>query len=280
MNRFYLPNILSDVSLVTGTVDSKISSATAKGVLWQSAPGRFLLDVPEVARYLVTSGSTVTIDPAPQVDDLAVERFLMMTPLAALLYQRGVYAFHASVITNGLGSVMLAGDSGVGKSTLLVEMLQRGWNMLADDLAIVSFKGQTEVVTYSTGPDVELWPEAIIKLGIDSNYLTASSAGRRTYSWREQFILTSVPLRTIYWLGVHNKCDCCLESIEGSSRFNSLGQLQYNSHIAHALCNKYEYMRCAASIAQSVPLFRLRRPQSSWSAGELADLVEKHQTTL
>jgi len=78
-----LPEFLSDVSINISAVPAHLENTTFRGVLWQAAPGRFMIDVPETARYLVEEGKRVTIDPLPSAmlnrgwhllsDDLAEE---------------------------------------------------------------------------------------------------------------------------------------------------------------------------------------------------------------
>ena len=88
-----LPAWLSGTQIKTAAVPPVLRAASANGALWQASPGRFLLHAPGVARFLVETGRTITIDPAPQATAADVGRFLRMAPLAALLYQRGILAF-------------------------------------------------------------------------------------------------------------------------------------------------------------------------------------------
>jgi len=269
-----LPKLLSDVSVTTSPVPNALDGAIARGVLWQAAEGRFLLDVPDVARYLVETGRTVTIDPAPDVPARKIEHFLGLLPLAALLYQRGMLAFHAAAVSNGDGVVLLAGDSGSGKSTLLIAMLQLGWRMLADDLAIVGQDDQGQPMVYPTRPGIALWPVSLEQLGIKPDTLPLCDANRLEYSRPEQFEADPQPLRGIYHLSVHNKREVELEEMAGNAGFKATGAMLYNSHVADALCGRVDYLRCTASLAQSVAFHELKRPRGVWSVNALANRIK------
>lgn len=269
-----LPNFLADVSITHAPLPSALDGATACGVLWQAAPGRFLLDVPAVARYLVTAGSSITIDPSLDAPLLTVEHHLGMLPLASLLYQRGMLAFHAAAVADEQGVVLLAGDSGSGKSTLLVELLQQGWRMLADDLAIVGLNEQGQPVVYPTAPGIALWPESLKKMGIDPDSLPSVDANRREFLPVGQTVGTPQLLRGIYRLNVHSKSAVEMEELAGSARFRAVGTMLYNSHVADAVCGRADYLRCAAAIAQSVPISILRRPRGVWSVEALAEHIK------
>jgi hypothetical protein len=258
-----LPVWLLNVQIERAPVSFMPTDVTARGVLWQAAPERLWLDVPEVARYFVEDGKRVVVDPAPLSTEASVMRFLRMTPLAALLYQRGSLAFHAAAIANSSGAVLLAGDSGAGKSTLLAALLQRGWMMLSDDLSPVDLDERGRPVVWPTFADIRLWPDA-------SQHLTPT--GLENLSG----LLAPVaqPLRAIYWLTIHNRDAIELSELSGAERFRALGTLAYNSHIADALLDRAAYFRMASTIAQSVPIRRLRRPRGKWSVQELVEELE------
>jgi hypothetical protein len=264
-----LPDFLSDISVKIAAVPPHIEGATAHGVLWQAAPRSFLIDAPDVARYLVEEGSCITIDPSPQADETDMRRFFRMTPLVALLFQRGILAFHAAAVAGPAGAILIAGDSGAGKSTLLAALLKRGWLFLADDLAAVNLDQNGLPMVYPHFPEVMLWTDTMEKLEFEN-----VGKGRQRLPMKEQFIATPQPLRAICRLSVH-KDEIEISSIEGVKLFNTLTTLSYNSRIADALLDRTAFMRTAAAIARTVPLHSLRRPRGRWCVDELADLLEK-----
>lgn len=273
-----LPTFLQNTSITSASVLSTLDSVTAGGVLWQADHRRFLLDVPEVARYLVEDGQRIIIDETADAE--ATARHLCMAPLAALLYQRGMLAFHAAALTNENGAILLAGDSGAGKSTLLMELLQRGWNLLADDLTAAGLDVDGRVIILPTSSEVALWPDVLEGLGIESNSLPPHDVNRKSVSSvNRSDLLAAYPLRAVYRLGLHKNDGCLLENIEGSSWFRILGTLMYNSHIADVLCDRLKYLRFMSTLSQGVPILRLLRPRGAWSVKELADLVENHNAS-
>lgn len=269
MGSVMLPDFLSGISIKIAAVSPHIDGATSRGVLWQAVPGRFLLDVPDVARYLVEDGRRVTIDPSPSAVEAHVHRFLRMTPLAALLFQRGILAFHAAAVAGAHGAVLIAGDSGAGKSTLLAAMLKRGWHFLADDLAAVDLNESAMPMVFPTFPELTLWPDAMEKLEIENN-----GKGRHALPMKGRFAASPQPLHAVYLLSAHRD-GIEISGIMGMKLFDALATLSYNSRIADALFNRAAYMRTAAAIARAVPMRSLRRPRGRWCADELADLVEQ-----
>lgn len=268
---------LDSIEIEITTIPVFLDGATARGVLWQAAPGRFLLDVPDVARYLVINGRTAFIEPAPNADEGEVRHFLCMTPFAALLYQRGIMAFHAAAAATRHGAILLAGDSGSGKSALLAALLKRGWIILADDLAMVDLDERGNPVVFPVCQELMLWPDAIEKMEIPapSSQSFDNDKRRNVFSPSDRIASDPHPLRAIYWLSVHNKDEIEIKEMEGTERFGAYGALSYNSHIADALLDRTVYFRNAAAISHAAPLLRLRRPRGRWCVEELADMVER-----
>lgn len=268
-----LPDFLSDILIMLAPVPTVCDGVTANGVLWQAAPDRFLLDIPGVARYLVDSGRKVTIEHVQSGDEAVVEYFFRMSPLAALLYQRGQVVLHAAAVADERGAVLLAGESCAGKSVLLAALLKRGWKMLADDLVAISLDGQGRLQVMPTYPDIALWPGAATKLELDPALLRFCDANRYGFALPEQFADQPLPLRAIYWLNIHNKRSADLVPLAEKDYFRAVGTFLYNSQIADALMDRAAYLRCVSAIANTVPIHSLCRPRSTWSSDALADLV-------
>lgn len=269
-----LPYFLSDISVITASVPEKLNGAATCGALWQAAPGRFLIDIPDVARYLVEGGNSIIIDPLPGADQTSIVRMLKTTPLAALLYQRGIMAFHAAAIAKGDDALLLSGDSGTGKSTLLAALLQRDWTVLADDLAIVALDAKRRLVVHSFAQDILLWPDSLQKLGVATTELKWSDSNRQILPLPSHCAPCPCFLRTIYWLGVHRNEEIEVQELFGGEKFRALGSLSYNSHIADALFDRVTHMQSAALIAERVAVRRLYRPRGEWTVAAIADLIE------
>lgn len=265
---------LANIKMVKADVPAVLNDATAQGVLWQASAGRFLLEVPDVARYLVEGGHCVTIEPAAGASCDAVQHFAGMTPLSALLYQRGITALHAAAASNERGAILLAGDSGAGKSALLTTLLQRGWTLLSDDLAVVEVDDGGGALVRPTFPEIALWPDSLEKLGYDANRLLGCDANRRLLSLPDQLAVAAKPLCAIYWLGIHNKDEIIRDNLSGGARFRAVGAMLYNSRIADALLDRVAYMRSASAMAGKIPMVRLYRPRGKWRVAELADVIE------
>jgi hypothetical protein len=90
---------------------------------------------------------------------------LFTIPLAELLKQRGLYMVHAAGLAAAGKGLLVAGQSGAGKTTLALALLRGGFDFLADDtvflsgagneLRILAFPDEVDV----TSQTVEFFPE-------------------------------------------------------------------------------------------------------------------------
>jgi hypothetical protein len=267
------PAFLSKISVYSTSVPTVLECATTSGVLWQASAGKFLLDVPGVARYLVEAGQTISIERVPDADETAVVNFLRMAPLSALLNQRGILTFHAAAVANDQGAILLAGDSGCGKSTLLTELLLRGWKMLADELAAVVIDGQGRVMVPPIYPEIALWPDATNLFKKNADTLLMHDVNRRQLTLLEQFSSIPQRLRAIYWMSVQSNREVELIELSGVARFRAVRLLSYNSHITEALFDNSAFMRSMTATTQTAKVFCLRRPRGRSSVSDLANTI-------
>lgn len=262
-----LAALLPDVTLAFGEVPERIADATAAGVLWQVAAGRFLLCVPRVARYLIEGGARITVQPL--CDDAArVARVLRMTPLAALLNQRGHLVLHAAAAANEQGAVVLAGHSCSGKSTLLAALLQRGWRLLADDLVVVTDEDGPGRIWPVSG-ELALWPAAAERLGYG-----AGSDGRLVLDQSARLAEAPCPLRAVLCLGETRGGEVEADPLPGAAAFRALSLLAYSNHVAEAILGPMALLLLAARLAGRVPVSALRRPRPAWTVDALVEQVQ------
>lgn len=77
-------------------------------------------------------------------DELALAAHPLLTlPLLELFKRRGRYSLHAACVADGGRGVLLAGESGAGKTTLTVALVLAGATFLSDDMVFLDAAGET-----------------------------------------------------------------------------------------------------------------------------------------
>jgi hypothetical protein len=112
----------------------------------------------------------------PDADPDWVNLYLRGQVLVALLHQRKIISFHASsFIFSGRG-VMLLGETGAGKTSLMVAFALAGAGFLSDDLTPVVFRDNAPHL-WSLNRKVKLRSDAIAQLNLNDEKLTDAESG-------------------------------------------------------------------------------------------------------
>ena len=264
-----------DVRIRNGAVPETLAVSRTGRRNWEAAPGLFRLEVEGVARYLVREGREIVVDRAGD-DDTAVVPFLLGSVLAACLQQRGVLTLHASAMATGGGAVLFAGHSGLGKSTLLAAVVDRGYAMLSDDVTGIVAEGDGgDPRVLPAFPSLRLWSDAVEALGWEGRTQGRVREGVEKYLVPvERGVKGPLPVRAVFVLTIHNRDGIEMETVPTASAFEYLARCTYRKRYASGLGRGREHFRMLAALAGGIPVVRVARPLRGLPIAELADRIE------
>ena len=247
-----------------------------RGIRWEASPGAFLLHVPGLARYLVTAGRDVVIESCGgSAHD--VSAFLTGTVLAALLQQRGLVTFHASAVATGTGAVLFVGKSGVGKSSLLAALSERGCLMLSDDVTAVEMDATGKLNALSAFPWTRLWADTLDAMGWKGRAQGPVKEGLEKYQISvERFCPAPQTLRAVYSLIPKPQPHVRIERVPLRKVFYQLRKHTYRKNLRKGLDPRPTHFRTLVAMAKSVPVFRVIRPVHPFLLDALADRIDAH----
>ena len=162
---------------------------------------RALITVPNVAKYLVEQGFSVTVELAADADLGLMRFYLLGAASVSLLFQRGEFPFHAAAVRRDDGAIALLGFSMAGKSTLCGALSQRGWQLLTDDRLLLR-KSERGYLAVPSVPVLNLTTASADSIGIGEDRLLRSTTnyGKRIYRGSEQYDTGSASLRALVFL--------------------------------------------------------------------------------
>ena len=268
------PDVTVRIGEVPDTPPAPADGAT-KALRREAAPRPFKRKIRNVARYLVTGGRDILVEPLGGSDH-EVGAFLTSTMFAALLRQRNVVAFHAGAIETDMGAVLFMGVKGSGKSSLLAAFVERGYAMLADDMTGVVLDAGGRAVALSAFPNMRLWADTLDALGWQ---------GRKREKVHEDGEKYLVPVERFRDAPLAVGAVCVLESrpeegieVETVPTDDALwGLWRYTSRgrSLRRLGQRPVYLRTIATMAKRVPVMRVTRPAHPFRLGALADRIEE-----
>ena len=265
-----------DVTVRYGPVPTSLHGAVEKGAFYEAAPGAFLLLVDEVARYLVTDGKQVVIQPEPGAGHDEITLFLLGCAFAPLLQQRGLLPLHCSGIVVEGGCIAFVGHSGIGKSSLAGAFLKRGYPILTDDILVISLVSDGTPLAYPGYPQLKLWPDTISKLGEARQSLLPIRPGidkfRRPI--REEFYKDALPLKRLYVLGVSDAGEIEMATMSGAAKVTAIIRNTYHLGFVKALGKGPEHFRQCNALAEKLTVRKVMRPREPYLLEELANALE------
>lgn len=236
--------------------------------LWANREN-LLLEVPHVARFLVQNGNAIAIDPAPGIDEDSIRVFLLGSAMGALLFQRGHLVLHGNAIRIGDQCMVCVGHSGAGKSTLAAGFMQRGYEVLADDVVPVD-----QVCRALPGfPRIKLWRDVADQLQIDTRGLRRirPKLEKFNYPLGRQFAGQPLPIRWVYALGSDNIDQIRFDPIQGMQRFLPLRNNTYRMRFLQGMALKSEHLQLCGQLAGRIRLARVTRPKAGFGLDALID---------
>ena len=273
-----LPELLADPEPASAAdVQIKFAAVPPEGLPDAQQLGPYLwvtrkdlwLHVPQVARFLVQDGHTILMDPEPGVDEDSLRVFLLGSALGALLFQRGHLVLHGNAIRIGDQCMVCVGHSGAGKSTLAAGFMQRGYQILADDVVPVDARCRA----LPGFPRIKLWQDVADKIGIDTNALRRirPNTEKFNYPLEQPFDQSPLPIRWVYILGSDHIDTLRLEPISGMQRFLPLHNNTYRVRFLQGMALKPEHLKLCGQLASQVRLARVTRPDSGFELDGLID---------
>lgn len=223
-----------------------------------------VLIVPDVAKFRISGGDTIIVEPNAEVAERNVRLFLLGSAFGALLHQRGLLPLHANAVEVGGKAFAFMGESGAGKSTLATWFHDKGHLILADDVCVISFNEKGEAIACPGLPRLRLWLDTIQLTGRDHSELKRSYVGASEQLDKfdvpvdpGSMIHAHVPVGAIYRLARGAKFE--IEPLAGVEAAQVILENTYRGGYAGAAGAKHDHWKSAVALARSTPIFRVIR---------------------
>jgi len=269
-------NNKSDVSICYGTPPESLKGERRIGRKYEVQRKKLLIKTEKIARILVSNGNYILIKPLPGSQEHQLRLLLMGWGLGALLQQRNTPALHGSVICDGDQGFVICAPSGVGKSTLTVAFLQRGYRYLDDNIAVFSTSNKTPIV-YPGIPHIKLWQDTmeIFKIERSETKPLFPHVQKFQITFEDQFCHHPIQVRAIYILRRSKQKTLVRKEIRGHKTLNILiAQVFCHQFLLNIYQNK-PLLSSIINIANQTKVILIDLPETLCEPNELADYIEQ-----
>ncbi|MDR3514479.1 MAG: hypothetical protein P4M00_01585 [Azospirillaceae bacterium] len=272
---------MPDIVVRRGTVPRHLAGAIHRSPMLEIDQHRTArLAIDGVARYLVQDGREVIIDPETGAGAADIRTFLLGTVLSLLCLQRDLCPLHAAGVAIDGRAVLLAADSGYGKSTLAAALALRGHVPLADSFCVIDAFAAGGPQVLPSFPAISLWRDAATALGLPESGRLPTRSGlakhRHVIGDHHAFPRQPVPLAAVAvlsWAGrMQMPAFIPLDGVAGAAE---LHRLVHRQRVADRWGMTPRLFLSMASIANQCQTGRLIRSHGLAGLSDTVAAVEK-----
>jgi hypothetical protein len=235
-----------------------------------------LFEIENIAIICVQGGKRVLVSPLKEFSEDRIRLYLLGTCMSIILMQRKVLPLHGSAIAIDGKAYAFVGNSGAGKSTLASIFLDKGYQLLSDDVIAVSLftEKSTPYVTPSY-PQQKLWQDSLNFLGMESSKFTPLFDRETKYSIpvKEQFQNKPLPLAGIFELQKYNEETIIIKQVSNLERFHKLYLHTFRNFLIPRLGLMDWHFENLSKFINKIDFYQIQRPSTKYSADELALII-------
>src|SRR5580698_5524835 len=268
---------LHPVAIRLGEVPRILSDAVEVDPGCFASSSQYLLCVEGIARYRVSDGQDIVVEPDANALPLDVRAYLLGAIFVVLCQQRGLLPLHASAVAGHSGVVAFLANSGQGKSTLAAHLAQRGFRVIADDICLIDAALPGAAMVIPTAPWLKLWRNSLENLGREAEGLDRVFSDDDKYRLPLAPVLQPEPICKVVFLE-GNEVSSTATVIEEVPRVEAvplLMNLTHHSYLLEATGQRQEnFLRCGRVLSQA-RAYRLIRPWGLMHLESTVDALEK-----
>ncbi len=227
-----------------------------------ATPAGGILNVPKAARYLIRNGSEIIVDAEAHGSERHLRLYLLGSAFGALLHQRNLLPLHANSIEIGGRAVAFMGHSGAGKSTMAAWFHDRGFEVLADDVCVVTLDGPRPMAQPGI-PRLRMWRDALEASGrsAEAYELSFDDAEKYNVPTRTTYSAKPAELGAVYLL---KKADPdtlkpLIEPLRGVEALEALVANTYRGAYVRLFGETKAHLASCMALVKSVPIFAIHR---------------------
>jgi hypothetical protein len=241
--------------------------------VYRRSPEELLL-LFDAATISIRDGRELRVDPDPAVPEEVLRHLIVGPAFNFLLHQRGYFVLHASTVAIDGCAVAFVGRSGAGKTTTAGAFLRAGHRVLSDDVAALDLNGDSPRVQ-SGYPAIKLDPAVVEQLEVPVGRPpeTSPHRDRHFHPLTRDQPAAPVPLRRVYRLEDAPRAE--IRPIESGEQVTALVRNTYTARLLAESNSAVSNFRRCSSLADSVPVKRLRRRRELSRLPRLVELVEE-----
>lgn len=234
-----------------------------------------MFHMPNSAIFLIENGNKISISPLENAKVDQIRLYLLGSCMGAILMQRKILPLHGSAIAINGKAYAIVGDSGAGKSTLASALLNKGYQLLSDDVIPITLSEDNIPIVTPAYPQQKLWIESLQEFGMESDQYRPIIDRETKFAIpvSSQFVTEALPLAGVFELTKTENGKIEINPIVKLERLNTLFYHTYRNFFISPLGLMEWHFQTTAKFANKIQMYQLHRPTSRFTARDLTSLI-------
>jgi hypothetical protein len=261
-------NNINDVTISYGRVSKAgIANPVHQGFAYQASRTACWLNVPPVARFLVSNGQSIVIDPVRGADEDSILAFLFNTCLEVLLRQRQLTVIPGYALKMDNYGISFLGGSGLGQSMLQGLLYKQGYSFLAGNF--IAFNDQGDMLPGI--PQLEYWPTVISALKLENNVIKQlrPNIKKCVIPLEQQYHASPLRPKIMYTLKMHQQGDVLFTELHHENKLSYLQQLLAVNNLP------VELWSTLPDLFNTIQMICIHLPMAELKLQHLADCIKQ-----
>lgn len=269
-----------DVFITFGKTPENLLYPIFKRAFQQANQNEYLLDIKHAARYWLKNKHEIVVEPYSNVQEDAIRIYILSSLMGAVSHKHGFLPIHSCCIKVDNFGVLIAGDSGVGKSTISLGLYRKGYEILNDDVSTVFFQENNVAFVHPGYVHIKLWSESLEKYGYQASDFRQIRNEIQKYSFpiNRSNNCNALPLKAVFILQT-NGSELHSELITGMKAFEAINKNTFRRNLLKGLGLEAAHFKLSALLASKIKVFVVNRPDRT-KPEAFADYMERFIKTL
>ena len=225
----------------------------------------YFLEVDDIAKYYIEGKASIVIERLGQSNDRDVIAFLIDTVLTVLLLKHDKFVFHASAVASPKGVVMISGRAGVGKSSIALQLLNKGYTFIEDDRCLLYLnKEDNKIYLKNYLPFIDVWRNEVKRVdkmkGAKIMHPVRDNIAKLRVDIRDYVNTKSLPLDKLITLSINNDDELpYVKVITGMAKCRLAKTFTHMDHLIPYVNDASTHFGYLMKILSTIPMIHVTR---------------------
>ena len=221
--------------------------------------------------FVVENGDKITYSLKDGGKIMYLRSYLLGFGMSMIAMQRNMLSIHCSALADDNGAILIAGESGAGKSTVTKAFLENGYRLMADDMAWVETKKDGKSYAKPAFPFQKLCRNVVVEKGLSFEDLIYVDEDKDKFlvPYKGEFSTCEVPVKGLIMLCATDSDEVATEEIKGISKMTVCANNLFLRHLLGPGRYAPEFGQKCLKMASAMPMYCISRPRDKDTAREV-----------